>query len=187
MSNLQSGTVLVTAAATKLGPVFPRRFARDRIGHGTVAALRSRRYGARAADPDGFGASRSGLRTHLSGSPADTWNGPLQSEVVAYVVFRARHGRIRIDNVSQEPVSGGGEVAACVNGPRLRHKAIAEHVGPSRDGCKSGVWPFVARFQGGVGGCDQTGRSILTLLAPSGGFACLEVVVPNHQPGLRVG
>ena len=84
-----------------------------------------------------------GLRTHLSGSPADTRNGPLQSEVVTYVVFRARHGRIRIDNVSQEPVSGGGEVAACVNGPRLRHKAIAEHVGPSRDGCKSGVWPFV--------------------------------------------
>ena len=43
MSNLQSGTVLVTAAATKLGPAILRRFAQDRIGHGTVAALRSMR------------------------------------------------------------------------------------------------------------------------------------------------
>jgi len=39
----------------------------------------------------------SALADHLSGSPADTWNGPLQSEVVAYVVFRVRHGRIRVD------------------------------------------------------------------------------------------
>ena len=40
-----------------------------------------------AADP-----GDSALADHLSGSPADTWNGPLQSKVVAYVVFRVRHG-----------------------------------------------------------------------------------------------
>ena len=42
----------------------------------------------------------SALADHLSGSPADTWNGPLQSEVVAYVVFRVRHGRIRVESGS---------------------------------------------------------------------------------------
>src|SRR6185312_12448351 len=84
-----------------------------------------------------------------------------------------------------------------------RNESIAEDVWPTRKGSNTCIRPLIdgivrrcrmrdrqdddePRPNGGIARCDEAGGTVLALLLTGRCFARPEVVVPDHQSGLRL-